>query len=181
MESIDICIAVALALATIRLTFMGIQVNPKEKVGFYIIGVVILFLIAWQSYRNAISQWDMKTQLGIIEQNTNKSLADKGNRQIHREKLAEFLDTGEAIKQKCFSGLDVPRKEAMEWYEQIISYLKTMDSSHVSRFKNTRAPNRRLHYFLPDGTPVAGACNENAQDIDLKLDVLREFISELSA
>ncbi|MEO6111875.1 MAG: hypothetical protein ABIQ24_08610 [Nitrospiraceae bacterium] len=108
-------------------------------------------------------------------------LADKVARQTHREKLAAFLDTGEAIKTKCFSGLDTPRKEAVEWHDQILSYLKmTMDSSHVIRFKNTRSPNAKLHYFLPGGKPVAKECNDNAQDIDIKLDVLRDFLSELS-
>jgi hypothetical protein len=52
-------------------------------------------------------------------------LADKVARQTHSQKLAAFLDTGEAIKRKCFSGLDTPRKEAVEWHDQILSYLKT--------------------------------------------------------
>lgn len=108
-------------------------------------------------------------------------LADKIARKTHMEKLAAFLDTGEAIKRKCFSGSDTPRNEAVEWHNQILSYLKTtMDSSHVIRFNNTPAPNARLSYFLPGGKPVARACNENAQDIDMKLNVLREFLSELS-
>jgi hypothetical protein len=111
-----------------------------------------------------------------------KALIDeKAARQTHKEKLAAFLDAGEAIKRKCFSGLDTPRKEAVEWHDQILSYLKTtMDSSHVIRFKNTRSPNAKLHYFLPDGKPVAKLCNDNAQDVDIKLDVLREFLSELT-
>lgn len=108
-------------------------------------------------------------------------LADKVSRQTHMEKLAAFLDTGEAIKRKCFSGLDTPRKEAVEWHDEVLNYLKTtMDSSHVMRFKNTRSPNAKLHYFLPDGKPVERKCNENAQDLDIKLEVLRDFLSELS-
>ena len=107
-------------------------------------------------------------------------LADKIARQTHREKLAAFLDAGEAIKRTCFSGLDIPIKEAVEWHDHIFSYLKTtMDSSHVIRFKNTRSPNAKMHYFLPDGRTVAKECNDNAQDMDMKLEVLRDFLSEL--
>lgn len=108
-------------------------------------------------------------------------LADKVTRQTHMEKLAAFLDTGDAIKRKCFSGSDVPRNEAVEWHDQVLNYLKTtMDSAHVIRFKNTREPDARSRYILPDGKPVARACNDNAQDVELKLQVLRDFLSELS-
>lgn len=111
----------------------------------------------------------------------NASMAEKVTRQAHSEKIAAFLDAGEAIKRKCFLGSDTPRKEAVEWHDQIVNYLKTtMDSSHVIRFKNTQAPNARSHYFLSDGKPVAKECNDNAQDIDKKLEVLKEFLSELS-
>lgn len=108
-------------------------------------------------------------------------LTGKVARQAHSEKIAAFLDAGEAIKRKCFLGSDTPRQEAVEWHNQVLSYLKTtMDSAHVIRFKNTRSPDAKMHYFLPDMKLVAKECNDNAQEMDTKLEVLRDFLSELS-
>jgi hypothetical protein len=70
MDIVDILLAVVLALATIRLTYMGVQVNPKEKVVFFVIAAAILILIGWQAYRSSQSQDVMHTQISTIEQNT---------------------------------------------------------------------------------------------------------------
>jgi hypothetical protein len=63
---VDILIAIALAYATIKLTFMGVQVNPKQKAEFFVIGCAILFLIAWQAYRSADLQSSLKTELSEL-------------------------------------------------------------------------------------------------------------------
>jgi hypothetical protein len=63
---VDILIAIALAYATIKLTFMGVLVNPKQKAEFIVIGCAILFLIAWQAYRSADLQSSLKTELSEL-------------------------------------------------------------------------------------------------------------------
>ena len=73
MDIIDIILAVLLALATIRLTYLGVQVNPKEKVVFFVIAAAILILIGWQAFRSSQTQDEMQKQISKIEQNTKQA------------------------------------------------------------------------------------------------------------
>lgn len=106
---------------------------------------------------------------------------DKAARKARADKLALFFHDGETIKKKCFVGLsDSPQKDFGDWQNQVMGYLKAeMDSSHLIIFADTRTPNMRLQYQV-NGKPVAKECNEVAKVIDMKLEVLREFLSELN-
>ncbi len=106
---------------------------------------------------------------------------DKAARKTRADKIALFFHDGETIKKKCLVGLsDSPQKDFGDWQNQVMGYLKAeMDSSHLIIFADTRTPNARLQYQV-NGKPVAKECNEVAKLIDVKLEVLREFLSELN-
>lgn len=109
------------------------------------------------------------------------SIAEKAARHTHRDKFAQFMHEGMDMQQRCFNGLtQSPEKDFLDWQAKVLAHVKTtMSSSHVIRFTDTMI-NIRLQFFDAKRQAIPGICADTGREIEAKLVVLREFISELN-
>lgn len=110
-----------------------------------------------------------------------EKLDDKASRDTLRDNLADYLQQGQAIKDKCVLGLvDAPMENITEWLQKIMGYLKTVkDSSRLARLMSTPTPHAGGSLQIA-GKPVSEKCILAIKVIDKKLEILNVFLSELS-
>jgi hypothetical protein len=90
-----------------------------------------------------------------------------------REKLADFLQQGQVLMDRCLREAKAPTEDANNWATNVHSYLlANLDKSYDMRFLNPPPA-------LPIGHGVAEENDHLWRALSVRMDVLRAFISDL--